>query len=374
MPTRNPTIPEHIFISFSRDDKVIAEQIIDALHRKDIPTWIDYSKLTPGTPDWEAAIRAAIDKSFAVVMLASPQSRASKYVRGELSLAESKGHQIYPLWIDGAEWSDCIPLGMTYAQFIDARGEKQENGIAELCGVLEQQIQSATPKHYLVSPLRRRVKTPWGGVADLIDQVSPPPGFASIELTEDDEPEWEEDGSAVFMRTSDYSSIHAFLDDLYLGYLTDTFKPFTYGLIWILEEYSGFSPCHVLLPWSWLLKQQSSSEMESQWLHNTPLSDCWLLPRTSWRIRRIAKVKPRGLAVNDERIIQAIRIPKAEYFLRAEGVLLDQPISEVGSNYRFRCVISGHQFFGKPSPPGTAMVQSDKPLPEDFIKYWLDRL
>jgi hypothetical protein len=78
--------------------------------------------------------------------------------------------------------------------------------------------------------------------------------------------------------------------------------------------------------------------------------------------------------VNDERIIQAIRIPKAEYFLRAEGVLLDQLISEVGSDYRFRCVISGHQFFGKPSPPGTAMVQSDKPLPEDFIKYWLDRL
>ena len=273
-PTRNPTIPEHIFISFSRDDKAIAEQIIDALHRKDIPTWIDYSKLTPGTPDWEFAIRDAIDKSFAVVVLASPQSRASKYVRGELNLAESKGHQIYPLWIDGTEWSDCIPLNMTYAQFIEVRGERQESGIAELCRVLEQQIRSATPKHYLVSPLRRRVGRKLG---ESINQVSPPPGFASIELTERDEGRWEEGGSAVFMRTSDYSCIHAFLDDLYLGYLTDAFKPFTYGSIWILEEESS-SPRHLLLPWSWLLKQQSSSEVESEWLHNTPLSDCWLLP------------------------------------------------------------------------------------------------
>jgi hypothetical protein len=368
MPTRNPTIPEHIFISFSRDDKAIAEQIIDTLNRKDIPTWIDYSKLTPGTRDWEAAIRAAIDKSFAVVVLASPQSRASKYVRGELSLAESKGHQIYPLWIDGTEWSDCIPLGMTYAQFIDARGERQENGIAELCRVLEQEIRSATPKHYLVSPLRRRVEGKWGGS---INQVSPPPGFASIELTERDEAKWEEGGSAVFMRTSDYSSIHAFLDDLYLDYLTDAFKPFTYGSIWILEEDSDLSH-HVLLPWSWLLKKQSSSEMESEWLHNTPLSDCWLLPRTSWRIRRTATLEPGGLAVNDERIIQAMRqSPKAEYFLRAEGVLLDQPISEVSSDYRFRCVISHNRIFGNASPPDSAMVQSEKALPEDFIKYWL---
>jgi hypothetical protein len=369
-PTRNPMIPEHIFISFSRDDKAMAESIVSTLHSKDVPVWIDYSKLTPGTPDWEAAIRDAIDKSFAVVVLASPQSRASKYVRGELDVAESKDRQIYPLWIDGTEWSDCIPLGMTYAQFIDARGERQEEGIAELCRVLERHIRSVTPKHYLVSPLWRRV----GRRRDAATaQVSAPPGFASIDLTEREEDKWEEGGNGVFMRTSDYSSIQAFLDDLYLGYLTDRFKPFTYGLDWSLEERSPYSG-QFLLPWSWLLKQRSSTEMESEWLQHTPLRDCGLVPGTSWRLRTTMDPKPRGLAVNDERILQAIlSSPKAEYYLRRRGMLFDRPISEAGSDYRFRFVISGKRVFGDEPPPCTVTVQSEVVVPEDFFEDWVGR-
>lgn len=377
-PNPNPTIPEHIFISFSQDDRAIAEKIVDMLRRKDIPSWIDYSKLPPGTPDWEAEIREAIEKSFAVVVLASPQSRASKYVRGELNLAESKGRQIYPFWIGGTEWSDCIPLGMTYAQFIDGRGERAEKGSSELCQLLEQHIRSATPKHYLVTPLWRQIEWERGATnwmsrgTKKITRALPPPGFATIELTEE-EARWESGGSAVFVRISDYSSIHSFLDDLYLSYLTDQFEPFTYGSSWTLEEESDYSAARLLVPWLWLLNRQSIFEMPSEWLHHNVLGDCGLLPATTWHVRKTDELKPRGLAVEDERIWQAIRrSPKAEYFLRHKQILLDQSIAEVGAAYRYRFVFSSHYFLGGKPLPGTAMVQSKKALPEDFIQHWLN--
>ena len=378
--TRNQTIPEHIFISFSQDDRTIAEAIVKTLEKNDIPAWIDYSRLAPGTPDWEAAIRDSIEKSFAVVVLASPQSRASRYVRGELSLAESKGRHIYPFWIGGTEWSDCIPLGMAYAQYIDGRGARAEIAIAELSRVLEQHIRSAVPKHYLVSPLWRRIDREGGTLfrsrrisGDVeIGSVSLPPGFASIELTEGDDATWEEGGSAVFVRTSDYSSIQALLDDLYLHYLTDRFKPLTYGSIWIMQEES-LSYDRLLVPWSWLLTRQSSSEMEHRWLHQTSLSECGLVPRSSWRIRDTSNIEAMGVAVNDERIWRAMRSSaKATYFFRRHGILLDQPVARVSSDYRFRFVFTGGRFFEGPPLPGTAMVQTDKALEEHVVEHWLD--
>ena len=369
-------IPEHIFISFSKDDRAIAERIVDTLRKNDIPVWIDYSTLPPGTPDWEAAIRDAINKAFAVVVLASPQSRASKFVRGELNLAESKGCPIYPFWINGSEWSDCIPLGMTYAQFIDGRGERAEKASAELCRLLEQYIRSVTPRHYLVTPYWRRMEqqrgTSWSGWEQrTITRALPPPGFASVELTKE-ETGWEEGGSAVFLRTSDYPCMHAFLDELYLNYLTDKYEPFTYGSIWTLVETSCYA--RLLVPWSWLLNRESSSEMASEWLHHTALNECGLLPSTFWCIRRMEVLEPRGLAVNDERIWHAMqRSPKAEYLLRHRGILLDLPFAKVSSAYRHRIVFWGYDISGTGHLPGWALVQSEKTLPEDLLHYWLHR-
>jgi len=358
-PTR--TVPEHIFISFSQDDKAFAEKIFKVLRSKDIPTWIDYAKLVPGTPDWESAIREAIDKAFAVVVLASPRSRASKFVRGELTLAEAKGCEIYPLWIDGSEWSDCIPLGMTYAQFIDARNERQETGLVELCTLLEQRIASVTPKHYFVSTSRRR------GNVSL-------PGFISVDLADPEDAERHGDRGAVFMRVADYSCVHAFLDDLYLNYLVKRFEPFTYGETWVLEESHEFNG-RLLLPWSWVEEPLSSSVIVTEWLHHTPLSACGLIAGTDWQIQIPQKIRAIGFAFNDERIFRAVRTnPKAEYLFRRRGVLENRPIEQVSSDYRFRFVISHRDFFGDGNVArGMAIVQTDNAVPEEFMHYWLGK-
>ena len=250
---------------------------------------------------------------------------------------------------------------MTYTQYIDARGKRHKQGIAELCQILEQHIQNATPKHYFVSPLKRRVGR------SLVTRVSLPPGFVSVELTEGKEG-WEQGGSAAFIRVSDYSCLQAFLDELYINYLKDRFKPLTYGSSWILEE-DKYAFGLILVPWSWLISPHSSSRPESQWLQNTPLNDCWLLPGTSWRLRMTMEVKAIGLAINDERIFSAMRRrPKAVYFLRKSGVLMPHQIDKVSADYRFRFVINYRSIFflgDDDIDAGTALVQSQEPVQED---------
>jgi hypothetical protein len=115
--------------------------------------------------------------------------------------------------------------------------------------------------------------------------------------------------------------------------------------------------------------------MEADWLLKRQPAECGLNAGTSWCLRKPAQVKPTGMAVNDERIYRAMRSsPKAEFFLREHGVLKDVPLDKVGADYRFRYVISAfRRFMGRPAKPGTAIVQTRKPLPEEAIKYWLER-
>jgi hypothetical protein len=124
MPIKSEELPEHIFISFSNSDKDLVKKSSQDLEEGGIPVWTDYEKLVPGTPDWESAIRGAIDRSFAVLLVASPDSRKSVYVKGEVNVAETKGRNVYPLWGRGQDWPDCVPLGMTTTQYIDIRGRK----------------------------------------------------------------------------------------------------------------------------------------------------------------------------------------------------------------------------------------------------------
>ncbi|HEY6411094.1 MAG TPA: hypothetical protein VIY29_26855, partial [Ktedonobacteraceae bacterium] len=54
---------------------------------------------------------------------ASEEARKSPYVKDELRLAHDVHHlPIYPLWVAGAQWINCIPLGWGGTQYIDARG------------------------------------------------------------------------------------------------------------------------------------------------------------------------------------------------------------------------------------------------------------
>jgi len=51
-----------------------------------------------------------VRNSYAALLIASPDSRASNYVAAEMALSEMYKRPIFPLWIHGADWIDSVAL------------------------------------------------------------------------------------------------------------------------------------------------------------------------------------------------------------------------------------------------------------------------
>lgn len=126
----------HLFISYARKDAFFVNRLRDDLKRRDVAYWIDREGLSPGTPSWEKAIRQAIKDCSAVIWIVSPTSFESPYVRDEIAIARMLGRTIYPVWADGDNWLDCVPIGTGQIQYVDARGDKYEPGLARLLAAL----------------------------------------------------------------------------------------------------------------------------------------------------------------------------------------------------------------------------------------------
>ena len=109
-------------------------RVIAFLRQKGINVWVDNEKLVPGTPIWEEEIEKAIRWAGAVVVLCSPDAKASKWVRREISFSEDYEKRIFPLLIDG-EKKNSIPLSLTTSQYVDVR-QNEESGLKSLCTAL----------------------------------------------------------------------------------------------------------------------------------------------------------------------------------------------------------------------------------------------
>lgn len=126
----------HIFISYSRDDQAIVERLRNDLQNAGVEIWIDRIGLQPGTPDWDEGLRVAISQASATLLVASPNSRRSLYVRDEVALARAANKPLYPVWAAGTDWLDSIPMGLGSTQYIDVRGDAYPTGLARLIGAL----------------------------------------------------------------------------------------------------------------------------------------------------------------------------------------------------------------------------------------------
>src|SRR6266581_485311 len=131
-----PLSQPFIFISYSRADHDLVMRLQSDLLGRGIKIWIDKEDLQPGTPDWEEALRTAIRAAHAVLLIASPNARSSRYVKDELRLAEMYQRPVYPLWVAGTQWMEAVPLGWGGTQYIDAREKRYEMALNELVALL----------------------------------------------------------------------------------------------------------------------------------------------------------------------------------------------------------------------------------------------
>jgi len=128
----------YFFMSYSREDTVKQRRIVRELRERGVNIWVDIENLTPGTPTWEREIEKAIRGSMGIVVLLSPESNNSEWVRREISFGEQHRKRIFPALIEGDDFAS-TPLRLANHQRVDLR-TKFESGLDELAIALKEYI------------------------------------------------------------------------------------------------------------------------------------------------------------------------------------------------------------------------------------------
>ena len=124
----------YVFMSYSRRDEESMRFIAKFLRAHGFKVWVDNEKLIPGTPVWEEEVEKAIRGTSAVVVLLSPDSKKSDWVRRETSLADQHQKRVFPVLVSGDENSS-ITLRLINRQYVDIR-ENKEIGLNSLSAAL----------------------------------------------------------------------------------------------------------------------------------------------------------------------------------------------------------------------------------------------
>jgi Tol biopolymer transport system component len=130
----------HFFMSYSREDANLQRRIVAELRGRGINVWVDVENLIPGSPAWEREIERSMRGAAGVIVLLSPDSNNSEWVRREISFAEQNEKRIFPILVSGDE-DDSIPLRLSNHQRIDLRGNFHD-GMDELANALNDHLGS----------------------------------------------------------------------------------------------------------------------------------------------------------------------------------------------------------------------------------------
>ena len=120
-----------IFRSYARKDFNSAKSIKDDMIAQGVAGWIDNQASSSGISE-EERLREAIRNASAVILVATPHTRRSLSVKGELQIAEMYQRPIYVLWVEGSQFIEVIPTGWNRLDSFDARGECYQKALQEL--------------------------------------------------------------------------------------------------------------------------------------------------------------------------------------------------------------------------------------------------
>lgn len=87
-----------VFISYSHEDRIIAEMLAQRVHSIGFTPWIDFAGIKGGE-EWRQSIDDALERSSAFLILLTPESNASRWVKYELRQALERKLRIIPLMI-----------------------------------------------------------------------------------------------------------------------------------------------------------------------------------------------------------------------------------------------------------------------------------
>jgi hypothetical protein len=105
----------HVFVSYSRSDRVYVDLLAAHLTQQGIPVWYDHAL---GAGDrWDKIIRDQIDTCAAFVVIMTPDADESDWVAREINQAEHQQKPIFPLLLQGDRF-----FRLSNLQFEDVTG------------------------------------------------------------------------------------------------------------------------------------------------------------------------------------------------------------------------------------------------------------
>jgi hypothetical protein len=159
-----------VFISYAHEDQRFVRQVAQALEAEGFSVWWDHS-IPPGQT-WDTFIARGIQEAKAAVVVWSPHSATSDWVKEEATLARSGGKYV-PVQIAGAE----PPMGFTRiqaAQLANWNGSTENPQWQMLVGAVRNLVRErsgapAAPRYVTpAEPPPRASAPPWamiGGIA-----------------------------------------------------------------------------------------------------------------------------------------------------------------------------------------------------------------
>jgi LysM repeat protein len=130
-----PEEKRQVFISYSRRDLDFVEQLaadLEAVNQVDLKVWYDLSRLEGGDT-WPEEIQSAIDASDIFIIVISPDSVVSKWVRKEFLYANHIGKKTIPLLYKKCD----LPLFLLDIHYIDVRGKNYKRNFNEILRAMD---------------------------------------------------------------------------------------------------------------------------------------------------------------------------------------------------------------------------------------------
>jgi hypothetical protein len=146
-------LPHDVFISYSAQDKTVADALCATLENRKIQCWIAPRDILPGE-DFASAITKAIENSRIFLLVFSKDSNTSQYVMREVNAAVSRGNPIIPFRIEDVKPTQSMAFLLGTKQWLDALTPPLERHLQKLADII-QILLANKEEHPTSTPLKK---------------------------------------------------------------------------------------------------------------------------------------------------------------------------------------------------------------------------
>jgi hypothetical protein len=136
--------PHDVFVSYSTNDKLVADAIVSRLEQAGIRCWVAPRDIVPGQL-WGEAILRAIEGTRLMVVVVSGAANGSRQVVREVERAVANDVVVIPFRIESVEPTGAMAYFLASEHWLDAMTPPLESHISQLVGVVQALLGTLAP-------------------------------------------------------------------------------------------------------------------------------------------------------------------------------------------------------------------------------------